>query len=150
MDAFNETADNFIGEIEVADLYVELNRYKEAIQWFEKGYKEYSKSPNWMGRFVYALYKTDNLPRINEVIRETIEKKKEEIEDVKKEEVEENWTENDKKELIEEYMEENDYYKKLKNLITSGYVPKLDFETYSTGACYLFGCKLHNNPEYQK
>lgn len=150
LDAFNENADDFIGEIEVADLYVELNCYKEAIQWFEKGYKEYSKSPYWVGRFVYALYKTDNFSRINEVIREAIEKKKKEIEEVKKEEVEESWTENDKKELIEEYMKEYSSYKKMEELITSGYVPKLDFETYSTGACYLFGCKQHNNPEYQK
>ncbi|MEC2395411.1 tetratricopeptide repeat protein, partial [Bacillus toyonensis] len=57
LDAFNRESDNFVGEINVADLYVELNCYKEAIEWFEKGYKEYWKSPNWMGRFVYALYK---------------------------------------------------------------------------------------------
>ena len=43
----------------VADLYVELNCYKEAIEWFEKGYKECWKSPNWIGRFVYALYKSE-------------------------------------------------------------------------------------------
>ena len=53
----------------VADLYVELNCYKEAIEWFEKGYKECWKSPNWIGRFVYALYKVNNSSRIHEVIR---------------------------------------------------------------------------------
>lgn len=150
LDGFDEKADDFIGEIEVADLYVELNCYHEAIKWFEKGYKTYSKTPNWIARFVYALYKTDNLTRINKVIRDAIEEKQEDIEDVKNEEVEENWTEEDKKELIEEYIEENNYYKTLKDLIASGYVPKLDFETYSTSSCYLFGCKQHNNPEYQK
>ncbi|MFF2754466.1 tetratricopeptide repeat protein [Psychrobacillus sp. NPDC058041] len=150
LDVFNEKSDDFVGEIDVADLYVELNCYKEAIQWFEKGYKEYGKSPYWIGRFVYALFKTNNFSRINEVIQEAIEEKEEVIEDVKKEEVEENWTENDKKELIEEYMGENDKYKKMIEFITSGYVPQLDFETYSTGACYLFGCKRHNHPEYQK
>lgn len=150
LDAFNEKADDFVGEIEVADLYVELNCYKEAIQWFEKGYKEYWKTPNWIGRFVYALYKTNNFQRIDEVIQEAIEEKKGEIEDTKKEEIEENWTENDKKEVIEKYIEEYNYYKKMIELLSSGYVPKLDFEPYSTSACYLFGCELHNNSEYQK
>ncbi|WP_142314210.1 tetratricopeptide repeat protein, partial [Bacillus wiedmannii] len=99
LDAFNRKSDDFVGEIHVADLYVELNCYKEAIEWFEKGYKEVWKSPNWIGRFVYALYKANNYSRMNEVIRESIEAKTEEIEDVQNEEVEENWTEKDKKEV---------------------------------------------------
>ncbi|MBE7149361.1 tetratricopeptide repeat protein [Bacillus mycoides] len=144
LDAFNRKSDDFVGEINVADLYVELNCYKEAIEWFEKGYKEYWRSPNWIGRFVYALYKA------NEVIRESIEAKTAEIEDVQNEEVEENWTENDKKELIEEYIEENNCYKKMIERIESGYVPGLEFETDYIGACYLFGCKRHNHLEYEK
>ncbi len=51
--------------------------------------KNAGKSPNWIGRFVYALYKTNNFSRINEVIRECIEAKTAEIEDVQNEEVEE-------------------------------------------------------------
>ena len=127
-----------------------MNCYKEAIEWFEKGYKECWKSPNWIGRFVYALYKTNNFSRINEVIRESIEVKTAEIEDVQSEEVEENWTENDKKELIEEYTEENNCYKTMVERIKSGYVPGLEFETDRIGACYLFGCKRHNHLEYEK
>ncbi|MGW5982079.1 tetratricopeptide repeat protein [Bacillus mycoides] len=150
LDAFNRKSDDFVGEINVADLYVELNCYKEAIQWFEKGFKEYWKSPNWIGRFVYALYKANNFSRINKVIRESIEQKTAEIEDVQNEEVEENWTENDKKELIEEYIEENNYYKKMIERIESGYVPGLYFKIDHIGACYLFGCKRHNHLEYEK
>ncbi|HEF1901065.1 TPA: tetratricopeptide repeat protein [Bacillus cereus] len=150
LDTFNRESDNFLGEINVADLYVELNCYKEAIEWFEKGYKECWKSPNWISRFVYALYKTNNFSRINEVIRESIEAKTAEIEDVQNEEVEENWTENDKKELIEEYTEENNCYKTMVERIKSGYVPGLEFETDYIGACYLFGCKRHNHLEYEK
>lgn len=138
LDAFNRKSDDFVGEINVADLYVELKCYKEAIQCFEKGYKEVWKSPDWIGRFVYALYKANNFTRINEVIRESIEAKTAEIEDVKNEEVEENWTEEDKKELIEEYTEENNCYKAMIARIKSGYVPELEFETYHLGvAIYL-------------
>ncbi|MGU3370329.1 tetratricopeptide repeat protein [Bacillus mycoides] len=150
LDAFNRKSDDFVGEINVADLYVELNCYKEAIQCFEKGYKEDWKSPNWIGRFVYALYKANNFFRINEVIWESIEAKTAEIEDVQNEEVEGNWTEKDKKELIEEYIEENNCYKKMIERIESGYVPGLEFETDYIGACYLFGCKRHNHLEYEK
>lgn len=148
LDAFNRKSDDFVGEINVADLYVELKCYKEAIQCFEKGYKEVWKSPDWIGRFVYVLYKANNFTRINEVIRESIEAKTAEIEDVKNEEVEENWTEEDKKELIEEYTEENNCYKAMIARIKSGYVPELEFETYHLGGCYLFGCKRHNHLEY--
>ncbi|MDA1680078.1 tetratricopeptide repeat protein [Bacillus cereus group sp. TH152-1LC] len=148
LDAFNRKSDDFVGEINVADLYVELKCYKEAIQCFEKGYKEVWKSPDWIGRLVYALYKANNFTRINEVIRESIEAKTAEIEDVKNEEVEENWTEEDKKELIEEYTEENHCYKAMIARIKSGYVPELEFETYHLGGCYLFGCKRHNHLEY--
>ncbi|PRT10539.1 hypothetical protein C6352_14420 [Bacillus thuringiensis] len=150
LDAFNRKSDNFLGEIHVADLYVELNCYNEAIEWFEKGYKEVWKSPNWIGRFVYALYKANNFSHINEVIQESIEAKTSEIEDVQNEEVEENWTEKDKKELIEEYTEENNCYKTMIERIKSGYVPGLEFETYHLGGCYLFGCKRHNHLEYEK
>ncbi|MZF01515.1 hypothetical protein GRA92_23955, partial [Bacillus anthracis] len=148
LDAFNRESDNFLGEMMVADLYVELNCYKEAIEWFEKGYKECWKSPNWIGRFVYALYKVNNSSRIHEVIRESIEAKIAEIEDVENAEVEENWTENDKKELIEEYTKENNYYKTMIGRIKSGYVLDLEFETDYIGGCYLFGCKRHNHLEY--
>ncbi|MBT2656001.1 tetratricopeptide repeat protein [Bacillus sp. ISL-18] len=150
LDRFNKKADDFVGEIDVADLYIEMNCYKEAIHWFETGYKDYSKDPYWVRRFVYALLKTNNYSRMNQVIQEAIEEKGEEIEGAKKEEVEENWTEMDKKEFIEELIEENNQYKNMINLISSGYTPKLEFETYRTGACYLFGCKRHNHPGYQK
>jgi len=150
LDSFNVKADDFIGEIGVADLYVEMNCFNEAIHWFEKGYKNHAQDPYWIRRFVYALFNTHNFSRMNQVIQEAIEGQEEEIEDVKKEEVEENWTEKDKHELIEELMNKHKQYKNMIDLITSGYTPKLEFETFSTGACYLFGCKQHHHPEYQK
>ena len=103
-----------------------------------KGIQRMLEKPQLIGRFVYALYKVNNSSRIHEVIRESIEAKTAEIEDVENEEVEENWTENDKKELIEEYTKENNYYKTMIGRIKSGYVPDLEFETdYIGGAIYL-------------
>lgn len=148
LDLFNEEADNFIGEIEVADLYVELECFTEAVEWFEKGYEDYWKTPNWIGRFVYALYKRNHFSRLDEVIKEAIELKNEEIGDVLQEDVDEHWTEDDKKELIEEYTQHNNYYKQLKERIAKGFVPELEFKTDFIGNCYLFGCKRHGHGEY--
>lgn len=150
LDLFNEEADNFIGEIEMADLYVELECFTEAVEWFEKGYDGYSKTPDWIGRFVYALYKTHKFSRLDEVISESIETKNEEIGDVLQEEVDEHWTEEDKRELIEEYIEHNNYFKQLKERIAKGFVPELEFKTDFIGNCYLFGCKRHGHKEFRE
>lgn len=150
LDAFTQEADDFIGEIEIADLYVELHCYQEAIQWFEKGYTEYWKTPNWIGRFTYALYQIENFYRLEEVLQEAIAEKLEEIEDVKKEEVEEHWTESDKQDLIEEYRQDYNAYQNIKNSIASGSMPRLTFEPSFTGACYLYGCKQHHHAEYKE
>ncbi|QUG42701.1 hypothetical protein KD050_05370 [Psychrobacillus sp. INOP01] len=150
LDAFNEDADDFIGEVEVADLYVELGCFNEAIQWFEKGWKEYWKTPNWISRFVYALFKTKNITRINEVIEESILQKDEEIKSAHEEECDENWTEGDKETHIKQLLEEKNEYEYMVDRISSGHIPLMEFEPAITGACYLFGCKRHNHPDYQE
>lgn len=150
LDTFSEDADDFIGEVEVADLYVELGCFKEAIQWFEKGWEEYWKTPNWVSRFVYALFKTKNNLRINEVIQESILHKAEEIKSAHEEECDDNWTESDKEAHMKELLEEKNEYENMVNRMSSGYIPLIEFDPATTGACYLFGCKRHNHPDYQE
>lgn len=149
LDAFNEEADDFIGEVEVADLYVEMGYFNEAIQWFEKGWEEYWKTPNWVGRFVYALFQTKDITRINEVIGESTLLKEEEIKFAYEEECDEHWTESDKEEHIKKLLEEKNEYEYMVDRISSGYIPLFEFEPAIAGACYLFGCKRHNHPDYQ-
>lgn len=150
LDAFYEEADDFIGEVAVADLYVELGCFNEAIQWFEKGWKEYWKTPDWISRFVYALFQTKDITRINEVIEESILQKDEEIKSAHEEECDENWTESDKEEHINQLLEEKNEYEYMVDRISSGHIPLIEFEPEITGACYLFGCKRHNHPDYQE
>lgn len=150
LDQFNEDADNFIGEIEIAELYGELGEFEKAIEWFEKGYGGYAKTRDWIGTFVYALYKTNNLVRIQEVIDEAIQSTNEDIENTLQEEVDEHWTEDDQKEYIEKCKEDKKYYEQLLEKIAAGFVPPIKFEPYFTGTCYLFGCKQHGHPEYQE
>ncbi|MED3764342.1 tetratricopeptide repeat protein [Ureibacillus terrenus] len=141
--------DDHIGAIEIADLYLDLEYYVEAVRWFEKGYNVYTYSPYWIGRFAYALYKLDRISRLDEVIQEAMENTNRAIEEISQEEVSENWTQEQKNDAIDNYTKEYNYYRQLKGRILSGYVPKLEFEPHFTGGCYLFGCKRHGNPEYQ-
>jgi tetratricopeptide (TPR) repeat protein len=57
LDSFSENDDEFVGSVDLADLYVELGSYKEAIEWFEKGWNDYWKEPCWVSRYVYSLMK---------------------------------------------------------------------------------------------
>lgn len=150
LDAFSEEAEEFVGEIALADLYVELDCFKEAIHWFEKGRKDYSGNPYWVSRFAYALFMTNNITRIYEVANEAIQQKDEEIREACEEECEDNWKANDKEEYIEQLLEEKNKYELMVEKILSGQIPLMEFETSMTGACYLFGCQQHNHPEYRE
>jgi tetratricopeptide (TPR) repeat protein len=149
LDVFNVKADGFVGEIEVADLYVELGDLEEAIHWFEKGWKSYWKSPNWVGRFLYALFHTKNITRMKEVVHESIQQVNQDIKDTHEEECEENWTQQDKEAHLQQLLEEKTEYENMIKQISTGYTPKMEYEPPITGACYLFGCKQHQHPEYK-
>lgn len=150
LNAFNVEADDYVGDIEVADLYVELECFTEATYWFEKGYNDYAKMPDWISRFIYALYKTNNIQRIHEVIDNVIHQKDNEIKETYEEECDEDWTEKDKEEYLERLFAEKSNYENMAERILTGYIPEIDFEPITTGACYLFGCKRHNHPEYKE
>lgn len=150
LDTFSEKDDEFVGEVDVADLYVELNRHEEAVLWFEKGWDVYAKNPNWISRYVYSLINLNNPTRAQELLNETINEKIEEIKDMHEEECDEDWTESDKQERIKELIAEKKEYGQIYARISEGYFPKMEFETSIETACYLFGCKRHNHPEYQE
>jgi len=150
LDTFSEKDDEFVGEVDVADLYVELNCHKDAVLWFEKGWNVYAKDPNWISRYVYSLVNLNNPTRAQEILNEIIIEKIEEIKDMYEEECDEDWTESDKQERIKDLLDEKKEYEQILIRISEGYIPKMKFETSILTACYLFGCKRHNHPEYQK
>jgi len=150
LDSFSDKDDEFVGEVDVASLYVELNCHKEAVPWFEKGWNVYAKDSKWISRYVYSLVKMNNPTRAQEILNETINEKIEEIKDMYEEECDEDWTESDKQERIKELLDEKKEYEQIFERISEGYIPKMKFETSIKSECYLFGCKRHNHPEYQK
>lgn len=92
----------------------------------------------------------NNPTRAQELINKTINEKIEEIKDMQEEEYDEDWTERDKQERIKELINEKIEFEQIYTRISEGYIPKMKFETSIKTACYLFGCKRHNHPEYQK
>ncbi|MCI0767687.1 tetratricopeptide repeat protein [Bacillus sp. TL12] len=149
LDLFSEEDENFIGEIEVAELYIEMGCFKEAIVWFEKGRKVYSDEPRWISRYVYCLLKVSSLTSAQEIIGKVIEQTNELIQDVLDEECDKGWTESDKEERVSELISNKEEYNHVIEKIMSGYVPQIEFEIPIATDCYLFGCQRHKHPGYE-
>lgn len=151
LDSFSEEDDEFVGEIEVADLYLELDCIEEAIPWYQKGWERYYKQPNWINRYVYALHKVNRGDEAEAIVEEAIADKNREIEDTLKMELDEYWSEVDMEEHVKQLLQERKEYEEIIKRILSGYIPPVDeFKTSLYTGCYLFGCKRHNHPEYNE
>lgn len=149
LDTFSEEDDEFFGEVEVADMYVELGCYEDAIKWFEKGWNTYWKQPAWISRYIYSLLKMDQLSWSQERLNEAINEKMNEIKEAEEEECDEDWSESDKQAHLNQLVNEKIEYEQLIGKLKLGYIPTMDFETSYQKACYLFGCNRHHHPEYQ-
>jgi len=149
LDAFLESDDDFVGEVHVAELYLELACFSEAVHWFEKSWDTYSKSPDWVCRYIYALVQTNAMERAVEIAEECIRLKQDDIEEAQAEDCDENWTESDKVAYVTRLQNEKTEYEYLIQRISQGYVPPFKFTTSSSSKCYLFGCSRHSHPEYR-
>ncbi|MEK3825147.1 MULTISPECIES: tetratricopeptide repeat protein [Paenibacillus] len=149
LDAFLESDDDFVGEVHVAELYLELACFSEAVHWFEKSWDTYSKSPDWVCRYIYALVQTNAMERAVEIAEECIRLKQDDIEEAQAEDCDENWTESDKVAYVTRLQMEKKEYEHILEQIVSGFVPPFKFTTSLSSKCYLFGCSRHAHPEYK-
>ncbi|MGF6356875.1 tetratricopeptide (TPR) repeat protein [Paenibacillus sp. 4624] len=149
LDAFLESDDDFVGEVHVAELYLELACFSEAVHWFEKSWNTYDKSPDWISRYIYALVQTNAMERAVEIAEECIRLKQGDIEEAQAEECDEDWTESDKAAYLIGLQNEKKEYEYLIQKISQGYVPPFKFTTSLSSRCYLFGCSRHKYPEYR-
>lgn len=150
LESFVESNDEFVGNVEVAELYLEMNDYNKALLWFEKGWNEYYKQPEWVERYIYALIKSNQMETAEEKLKIAMAEKQSEIEDCQQDECNEAWTQIDKEMNIQRLNEEFMQYNSLLERIFTGYIPKMNFTTSLFSACYLFGCVHHNHLEYGK
>ncbi|MQR94672.1 tetratricopeptide repeat protein [Fictibacillus phosphorivorans] len=146
---FDEDAEDFIGTIDLAELYAEIGLHEEAVHWFEKGWKDYYLQPEWVGLYIYSLLQSKQETKANNTVKEFLRYKKEEILETKTEELDEDWTEEDKKEVIIRLTKEINDFEILLKKIKDGYLPAILLEPSSERDCYLFGCERHQHPEYK-
>jgi tetratricopeptide (TPR) repeat protein len=149
LDTFNENDDDFIGEVDLAELYAELQLHDAAIFWFDKGWESYYKQPHWVVRYVNSLIQTNQNTKAQEIINEAIQQKKEELNEAHEDVVDEDWTEEEKQEHIRKLFNEIKEYQSMIERVSAGVLPKLEFEPSLKSGCYLFGCKRHGHPEYK-
>ncbi|MBU5354835.1 bacterial transcriptional activator domain-containing protein [Paenibacillus barcinonensis] len=147
--AFSEQDEHFAGEVHVAELYVELQCFSEAVHWFKKSWNTYYKSPDWVCRYIYALVQMNAMQAAIEITEQCIQLKQEDIEEEQAELCDEEWTESDKAVYLKQLEMEKQEYMQILAKISEGYVPPLDFMTSVNSACYLFGCSRHGHSEYK-
>ncbi len=148
LDTFDGNDEDFIGEVDLAELFAELNLHQEAILWFEKGWEGYYKQPDWVARYIHSLIKTNHEMRAQEIIDEVIQLKKDELHEAKKEELDEDWTEQDKQGNILKLSNEIKQYESMIEEVRAGKLPDLTLEPSAESGCYLFGCERHQHSEY--
>jgi tetratricopeptide (TPR) repeat protein len=146
---FNENDDDFIGEVDLAELYAELKLFEEAIFWYDKGWESYYKQPDWIAWYVYSLLKKNQKRRSQEIINEVIQLKKEELVEAHEETINEEWSGQDKQQNIIQLSNEIKEYQRMIEKVSGGVLPQLTFEPSPESGCYLFGCKRHGHPEYE-
>ncbi|ANX13913.1 hypothetical protein ABE41_018020 [Fictibacillus arsenicus] len=149
IDTFNENDDDFVGEVDLAELYAELQLYDAAIFWYDKGWESYYRQPHWVVWYVNSLIQTNQYTKAQEIINEAIQQKKEELNEAHEDVVDEDWTENDKRDHIKKLTKEINEYRSMIERVSAGVLPKIEFEPSAETGCYLFGCKRHGHPEYK-
>lgn len=149
LEELTQEIDDYIGDVEIADLYMEMKQYHLAVSFFEKGWSSYAKDPVWVDRFIYALIQTGQNSKAQESIDEIIRENIRLIEEIRTDtDDDENWTEADREERIQELLAENSYFQKAILNISYGTIPPLHVQTSVLSECYWFGCARHGNPEY--
>jgi tetratricopeptide (TPR) repeat protein len=148
LNRWNDQSDDYIGAIEAADAYLEMECFEEARFMFEKEWDQYMVSPYIIGRYAYTLFQLGDLHTCLEIINQAIEVKKTEIIEEQQEPCDEHWIVTDKTERVAELQLEKIELDQLFVKIQSGFRPPLGFELESTGGCYLFGCQQPQHLEY--
>jgi tetratricopeptide (TPR) repeat protein len=150
LDKFCFDDDEFVGEVFVAELYLDLGLFYEAVGWFEKAWKIYWKTPDWISRYIFSLIQLDKIDYAKEKLQAAIQEKVEEIREENEEECDEHWTGLEKQEHIKKLNYEKIEYEQVIPKILNGFIPDMDLDTSIKTGCYLFGCNRHNYPEYNE
>ncbi|MGM9944870.1 MAG: tetratricopeptide repeat protein [Lysinibacillus sp.] len=149
LECWNEQADDYIGAIEAADVYIEMHCFQEARRLFEKEWKQYIVSPYIISRYAYTLMQLGEVDSCFKIINEAIRTTETEILEIQQEPYDEYWSELDQFQRIEELQRDQSLLEVLFQKLLDGYIPPFEYELYPLGGCYLFGCQQHGHTEYK-
>ncbi|TRZ39971.1 hypothetical protein CEQ21_03245 [Niallia circulans] len=150
LDTFTIEDEEFVGEVDLADLYAEINSFMKANHWYDKGWEEYFKEPHWVSRYIYCLVQAGEIEKARNIVESLIKEKQLELEEGFGDECFDDWTEEEKEEEIKELKTHIIEYEKMIDAAIEGIKEPLHFEPQIQTACYLFGCKRHGNPEVKE
>lgn len=142
-------SDDLFCEASIAELYMKLGFYEEAVSWYEKAWNSHAKEYEWVLGYVYSLFQLNLIDKaaafIDLVLGEQNQNIMEEENDF---EFDENWTIENKKERLKKLYAEKDKFSIIIKQINEGLFPEVAFDPSYQVACYLFGCSRHGHPEY--
>lgn len=130
---------------EIADIFYLAKDYQSFINVYSKLNLTYL-SVEWMPPYFLALTKLGHFEKVQEALNTLIKHKQEEITQTVLDE--EDWEPGGKEEIIKELKADIAFLRNSANEIIEGKDPNFKFELSIESACYLFGCKRHNNPNY--
>ncbi|WP_339296287.1 tetratricopeptide repeat protein [Paenibacillus sp. FSL W7-1279] len=142
----SETGD-YIGDVEIAELYLEMGQYHSAVTFYEKGWREYAKDPRWVNRFIYSLIRTGQNQRAEEIAAEAVQENRAWIADIQHDPEEDEFDEENQA-SIRFALDDIENYQTIISRFTEGEYPVMDHRPSILTACYWFGCKRHGHPEY--
>ncbi|KOO48830.1 tetratricopeptide repeat protein [Viridibacillus arvi] len=146
----NANDENYMGEVNVAEIYAQINYFDEALPLFEIGWREIVRSYDWVEHYVYALTQLGRVEEAADIIYQMKTETTNEIIESKARAMEEECIEETLEESIMDLQHTNEKYNTLIGRILKGYRPRIFFEPYYVSQCYLFGCKLHGNKTYDE
>ncbi len=138
-----------IGDIHLADLYIELGDMEKAVLHFQSGWLRSGKNTGWVNRYIYALMMNGDYNHSDIIVKEMIDKCHKEIGKTENNS-DTTWSTEDKNTFISELYSDIENYQTIVKKISSDYLPELDFQTSLQSGCYLFGCTRHGCSEYNK
>ncbi|MFT8316722.1 MAG: tetratricopeptide repeat protein [Sporolactobacillus sp.] len=135
-----------VEEDQIVEIFYEAKNYSDVISIYSK-LNLVSYTVDRLPPYFFALKTLGQLDKVQEILDSLIEYILTEIHEAL-DENDEDWEPGRKEEYIDELKMDIKFLKHSAEQVGRGVRPSLAFEPHIETGCYLFGCKRHNNPNY--
>ncbi|MGE7093138.1 tetratricopeptide repeat protein [Lysinibacillus sp. NPDC048646] len=132
--------ERFIGEVEMGELYARIGHFKEAAEWYAKGYMQYSHTGEWVVDYLWVLHQLGNESQLNTVLNAFIVEINRELKELPVDAVEFEWNagEIEEKELrLRANMERARRAHRQLEIVSNNGI-------YMASRCFTFFCPMHD------